>query len=242
MLPFSSTFLTQRPLTVCAANVSLLARGLASRLGKGALLLLPAFASLPQAAAQRTPPAVQYPRLSKTLDSLAYVDQWPMQRIFQQQPDSAGRDLVQVEQENFARHQPILEKIVRRYGYPGIRQVGDQSANNFWLLVQHADAYPAFQRQVLKLMLPEVKHQNATPANYAYLTDRVAVNAHRPEEYGTQVVYEGPGLGKAVPRSLRDPAHVNQRRAAIGMEPLENYLALMTQTHIDMNTPKPPSQ
>lgn len=36
-------------------------------------------------------PAVQYPKLSKTLDSLAYVDQWPMQQIIKQEPDSAGR-------------------------------------------------------------------------------------------------------------------------------------------------------
>lgn len=192
-------------------------------------------------AAQSTPLAVQYPGLSKTLDSLAYVDQWPMQRIFKQEPDSAGRDLVQVEKDNFARHQPILEKIVRRYGYPGFRQVGSKSADNFWLLVQHADAHPDFQRRVLKLMLAEVKRKNASPSNYAYLSDRVATNTGQPEEYGTQVEYKGPGLGKAVPKSLRDPAHVNQRRAAIGMEPLENYLGMMTQTHIDMNTPKPPA-
>jgi hypothetical protein len=206
------------------------------------LLLLPlAFTSLPDAAAQSAPPAVQYPRLSKTLDSLAYVDQWPMQRIFKQEPDSAGRDLVRVEQENFARHQPLLEKIVRQYGYPGFRQVGPKSANNFWLLVQHADAHPDFQRRMLKLMLAEVKRKNADPVNYAYLTDRVAINAGQPEEYGTQVEYSGPGLGKAVPKSLRDPAHVDQRRAVIGMEPLGEYLARMTSMHLEMNTPKPPN-
>ncbi|MDO7847842.1 hypothetical protein Q5H92_15860 [Hymenobacter sp. M29] len=197
--------------------------------------------SVGEAVAQSTP-AVQYPQLSKTLDSLAYVDQWPMQRMFKQEPDSAGRDLVQVEKENFARHQPLLEKIVRRYGYPGIRQVGKTSANNFWLLVQHADAYPTFQQQVLKLMLPEVKRKNADSSNYAYLTDRVAINTGQPEEYGTQVEYKGPGLGQAVPKSLRDPARVNQRRAAIGMEPLENYLRMMTQMHVEMNTPKAPNQ
>lgn len=190
------------------------------------------------ATAQPTTSSVLYPRLSKTLDSLAYVDQWPMQRMVQQQPDSAGRNLEQVEQENFARHQPILEKILLQYGYPGIRQVGEKSANNFWLLAQHADAHLDFQRRVLQLMLPEVKRKNASPANYAYLTDRVAVNTGQPEEYGTQVEYKGPGLGKAVPRSLRDPAHVNQRRAAIGMEPLENYLAGMNKLHVEMNTPK----
>ncbi|QNH61922.1 DUF6624 domain-containing protein [Hymenobacter sediminicola] len=205
------------------------------------LLFLPlVFAGLTDAAAQHAPTTVLHPQLSKTLDSLASVDQWPMQRLFNQQPDSAGRDLVQVEKENFARHQPILEKIVRQYGYPGFRQVGEKSSNNFWLLVQHADAYPEFQRKVLKLMLPEVKRKNAAASNYAYLTDRVAINSGQLEEYGTQVEYKGPGLGKAVPKSLRDPAHVNQRRAAIGMEPLENYLGMMTQMHIEMNTPKSP--
>ncbi|RZK28519.1 MAG: hypothetical protein EOO63_11070 [Hymenobacter sp.] len=181
----------------------------------------------------------QYPKLSKTLDSLAYVDQWPMQQLFKQLPDSAGRDLVQVEKDNFARHQPILERIIKQIGYPGFKQVGEKSSNNFWLLVQHADAYPAFQRQILKLMLPEVKRKNASSVNYAYLTDRVAINANQLEEYGTQVIYEGPGLGKAVPKSLRDPQNVNKRRAAIGMEPLENYLGMMTNMHMEMNTPHP---
>lgn len=196
------------------------------------------------AATAQTNPAnpVLYPKLSKTLDSLAYVDQWPMQQMFRQLPDSAGRDLVEVERENFARHQPLLEKIVRQVGYPGFRQVGEKSADNFWLLVQHADAYPAFQRQVLELMLPEVKRRNVSPVNYAYLTDRVAINAGRPEEYGTQVEYKGAGLGKAVPRSLRDPRNVDKRRAAIGMEPLRQYLDRMSTMHEQMNTPRPTVQ
>ncbi|QKG57690.1 hypothetical protein GKZ68_14270 [Hymenobacter sp. BRD128] len=182
---------------------------------------------------------VLYPKLSKTLDSLAYVDQWPMQQIFHQLPDSAGRSLYDVEKSNFARHQPLLEKIVKQYGFPGFKQVGEKSANNFWLLVQHADAHPDFQRQVLQMMLLEVKRKNASPVNYAYLTDRVAINANQPEEYGTQVEYKGLGLGKAVPKSLRDPRNVDKRRAAIGMEPLENYLDMMSKMHEEMNTPHP---
>jgi len=182
---------------------------------------------------------ILYPRLSKTLDSLAYVDQWPMQQMFRQLPDSAGRNLEDVENANFARHQPVLEDIVRRYGYPGFKQVGEKSANNFWLLVQHADAHPEFQRRILKLMLPEVKTKNASPVNYAYLTDRIAENSGQPQEFGTQVIYQGPGLGKAVPKSLRDPQHVNKRRVAIGMEPLEDYLGMMSKMHEEMNTPHP---
>ena len=194
------------------------------------------------ATAQTVP--VRYPKLSKTLDSLAYVDQWPMQRMFQQLPDSAGRNLVQVEKINYASHQSLLEKIVKQYGYPAFKQVGEKSANNFWLLVQHADAHPDFQRQVLRLMLPEVKRKNASPVNYAYLTDRVAINSGQPEEYGTQVTYTG-YVGKdfskviAVPVSLRDPKNVDKRRAAIGMEPLQKYLDGMAEMTRQMNKPKP---
>lgn len=181
---------------------------------------------------------VLYPRLSKTLDSLAYADQWPMQRLMQQQPDSAGRDLFQVEKDNFARHQPVLEKIVRQYGYPGFQQVGEKSSGNFWLLVQHADAHPDFQRQVLKLMLPEVKKKNASSSNYAYLTDRVALGTGQPQEYGTQV--EFPSIGHARPRTLRDPANVDKRRAAMGMSTLEAYLEQNNKLNLEMNKPKVP--
>ena len=181
---------------------------------------------------------VLYPVLSKTIDSLAYADQWPMQQLASgQKADSLGNSLFDMEKANFARHQPVLEKIINRYGYPGFKQVGEKSANNFWLLVQHADAQLDFQREVLRLMLPEVKRKNASPLNYAYLTDRVAINSGQLEEYGTQVKYEGPGLGKAVPVSLRDPKNVNKRRAAIGMEPLESYLGMMSKMHEEMNTP-----
>lgn len=203
------------------------------------LLLLIAMVGRTDATAQPTPPAVLFPQLSKTLDSLAYVDQWPMQRMFQQQPDSAGRNLEQVEKENYARHQPILEKIVRQYGYPGFRQVGEKSSTNFWLLVQHADAYPRFQRQVLRLMKPEVKRKNADPVNYAYLTDRVALNTGHLGEYGTQVIYEGAGPTiRAVARPLRKPARVNKRRAAVGLEPLETYLENTTNMTREMSAPK----
>lgn len=194
--------------------------------------------SLPEAAAQSQPATILYPQVSKTLDSLAYVDQWPMQQLFRQQPDSTGRDLVQVEKDNFARHQPVLEKIVRQVGYPGFRQVGQKSSDNFWLMVQHADAHPDFQRQVLRLMLPEVRRKNAGGTNYAYLVDRVAVGTGQPQEYGTQLEYKGPGAGKAVPRLLRDPQNVDKRRAALGMEPLQQYLDMMTSATEQMNKPK----
>ncbi|WP_201977402.1 DUF6624 domain-containing protein [Hymenobacter rubidus] len=189
---------------------------------KTLVLLLASVGFAFTAAAQSTP--VLYPALSKTLDSLAEVDQRPMQLMMRGQlPDSTRTRLIASQHVNFARHQPVLEAIVKQVGFPGFKQVGETSSKNFWLLVQHADAHPAFQQQVLKLMLPEVQRKNASGRNYAYLTDRVALNSGQPQTYGTQVEYKADG--QPTPRNLLDPANVDKRRAAIGMEPLEAYLA-----------------
>jgi hypothetical protein len=76
---------------------------------------------------------------------------------------------------------------VQHYEYSSIRQVGKEGAFEFWFLVQHADAYPDFQRKVLRLMQREVAKQNAAARNYVYLTDLVVENAGQLQEYGTQV-------------------------------------------------------
>jgi hypothetical protein len=55
----------------------------------------------------------------------------------------------------------------------------------------------------------------------AYLTDRVYLAEGRPQEYGTQVTARD---GQWIPRHLRDHESVDDRRAAVGLEPLADYL------------------
>ncbi|MGY3091230.1 hypothetical protein ACVWYF_004296 [Hymenobacter sp. UYAg731] len=187
------------------------------------------------ATAQTSP--VLYPALSKMLDSLAFADQRPMQEMMRgQTADSTKKRLVAEQYVNFARHQPVLESIVRKYGYPGIRQVGETSAKNFFLLVQHADAHPAFQQQVLTMMAAEVQRKNVDNRSFAYLTDRVALNSGQPQTYGSQVEYKADG--QPTPRNLLDPANVDKRRASIGMEPLEAYLAKIREMQQQSRHPK----
>src|ERR1700744_1613404 len=69
------------------------------------------------------------------------------------------------------------EKMFRKYGFLGYAQVGNDSSKSFWSIVQHCDKYPAFQKQVLVEMNKAVKANNADPQNYAYLCDRVQINA-----------------------------------------------------------------
>ncbi|TDS14863.1 DUF6624 domain-containing protein [Sphingobacterium paludis] len=136
----------------------------------------------------------------------------------------------------FQTNHKVLEGYFSRYGYLGYQQVGKESSNHFWLLVQHCDHDPAFQRKVLKAMQKEVKRENANPENYAYLFDRVQVNAGEKQRFGTQVDYLVRTTGRAIPKfGLLDSARVDQLRKEHNLGSLKDYLNLMTQMHFQMN-------
>lgn len=133
----------------------------------------------------------------------------------------------------FTTHQKRLESILVQYGYPGYSLVGEEGSNNFWVMVQHCDHVPAFQYRVLELLKVEVLHKNADGSNFAYLTDRVNLNAKSKQVYGTQVMYNE--IGQAIPRPLMDSLNVNTRRAEVGLEIIEKYLNELTARHFEMN-------
>jgi hypothetical protein len=112
-----------------------------------------------------------------------------------------------------------LGQIVNRRGWPTISSVGTDGASAAWLLVQHADANPAFQRRVLDLMAALPKGE-VSQTELAYLTDRVLLAEGKKQIYGTQFTLRD---GKWQPRDLEDPEHVDQRRAEAGMMSLAEY-------------------
>ena len=116
---------------------------------------------------------------------------------------------------------PWLKEVIAAHGWPGASLVGTEGAHAAWLLAQHADADPAFQRQCLGLIGAAVEAGEASLLEHAYLTDRVLLAEGRPQVYGTQVTRRG---GAWAPRDLRDPELVDERRAAAGLEPLAEYL------------------
>ena len=115
---------------------------------------------------------------------------------------------------------PWLRAVVAEHGWPGKSLVGDDGAHSAWLLAQHADADPVFQRQCLDLMTAAVEAGEATARELAYLTDRVLLAEGQPQVYGTQMIRKG---GRYAPRDLRDAERVDERRAAAGLEPLAEY-------------------
>lgn len=134
----------------------------------------------------------------------------------------------------FRTNQVFLERVLNDYGFPGIDLVGEQGTFDYWLMVQHCDFDPDFQKRVLALMKIEVAQENAIPRNYGLLFDRVQLNTGKKQVYGTQVRYHKK-TGQAYPKPLKDSMHVNQRREAVGLDPLEVYLNRMTLSHFEMN-------
>lgn len=136
----------------------------------------------------------------------------------------------------FAANFRKAEYIFNKYGFPGYAKVGKEASTDFWLIVQHCDKHTDFQKRVLKAMDLEVKKNNANPKDYAYLFDRVKVNSGEKQMFGTQVTYEVATTGRAIPKlGLIDPENVDKLRKEYGLEPLKEYLNMMTNLHFNMN-------
>jgi hypothetical protein len=116
-----------------------------------------------------------------------------------------------------------LQGVVEKRGWPTNTLVGKDGANAAWLLVQHADRDPKFQRRCLDLMA-KLPAGEVSQSNLAYLTDRVLLAEGKKQRYGTQVTVVD---GNWAPRPLEDEANVDKRRAAAGLSPLAEYLKLI---------------
>ncbi len=117
-----------------------------------------------------------------------------------------------------------MKEIVKQYGWPGKSLVGEDGANGAWLLVQHADRDPEFQKQCLPLIEAATKTGEVPPQQYAYLYDRVATADDKPQRYGTQ-------FRNGEPFPIEDEAHVDERRKAVGLGTMAEYRDQMRQMY-----------
>lgn len=149
--------------------------------------------------------------LQKQFESLASEDQQARNRTHIS--DSELEDLA-------AKAQPVLESTFTRYGWPKLSVFGTEACNNFWLLVQHQPL--SVEQQMLPAMRSALAQGEASSTNYAYLFDRVQVDEGKPQHWGTQAHCEGIEA-KLFP--VDDPARLDDRRAALAMEPIAQYLS-----------------
>ena len=119
-----------------------------------------------------------------------------------------------------------LEGVLRRIGWFDIRRYGAEASQAAWLIVQHSDHNPAWQSAMLETLRPRVARGDMQASYFAYLVDRVAVNAGRPQTYGTQGRCLGPGDWQ--PKTVDEPESLDRRRAEMGLSPIADYRARFT--------------
>jgi hypothetical protein len=104
-----------------------------------------------------------------------------------------------------------LGEIIAAHGWPGIALVGHDGAAAAWLIAQHATHDRAFQEACLARLEQAVACGQAEARHVAYLEDRLATMAGRPQRYGTQFSAE------LEPLPIVDAVEVDARRRSVGM-------------------------
>jgi len=134
-------------------------------------------------------------------------------------------------------HTERLKSIIAAHGWPRISETSERTAATAVLITNHSGDID-FQRQVLSLLEPLAKAREARPEDYARLYDRVATIDRRPQRYGTQGTTCKEGK-YAVPSDLEAPEGLEARRAAMGLQPMAEYLAVLDKMY-GVCVPHPP--
>ncbi|WP_426690295.1 DUF6624 domain-containing protein [Rhodanobacter ginsengiterrae] len=131
-----------------------------------------------------------------------------------------------------------LKPIVERNGFPTPSRVGADGVDAAFMLVQHADADPAFQSRVLPQLEALAKQRVVSGQQVAMLTDRVLRNEDSPQRYGTQFVSDDKSAAMKL-QPIEDVEHVDARRRDMGLPPLADYACILSAVYGKPFTLKP---
>jgi hypothetical protein len=133
--------------------------------------------------------------------------------------DDGSPGAAQRMEEGDSAHVRRLKAIVAERGWPGIAQVGKDAAFAAFIVLQHADG--STQERYLPLLREAAARGDFAPGWLAMLEDRVLWRRGEKQIYGSQVVFTDGHLSLW---PVEDEAHVDVRRAGVGMGPLAEYL------------------
>lgn len=129
--------------------------------------------------------------------------------------------MMRIDQENLS----WLKAVVKEKGWPGKSMVGRDGAEGAFLIAQHAANDLDFMAECHKLIVEAHQAGNAEGQWVALITDRLLVlKDKKKQRYGTQLTSRD---GKRVPLPIEDEAKVDERRKALGMPPLAEYLKMV---------------
>lgn len=122
-----------------------------------------------------------------------------------------------------------LKQTVAERGWFTISRDGPEADSSAWLIVQHGDMDPEFQRSMIALLEPLARRGETSRRRLAYLYDRWAQNAAQPQRFGIMGRCVSPGVWE--PRTITDERSVDARRRDAGLTgTLAEHRAAMNET------------
>lgn len=118
-------------------------------------------------------------------------------------------------------------QLLDQFGWLGPNEVGEYANKAFYLVIQHAEL--PIQEKYFPMMQQAVKTGKASPADLAYLEDRILMRQGKPQRYGSQIRSD-PETGEWVLYRVEDPEQLDARRASVGLGPIARYLEMMGAT------------
>lgn len=151
----------------------------------------------------------QAPRI--LIDSVGRKFGWNSKQLSDLQEKLAEKnmDLINLEK---------VKNIIYKYGWLGPKVIGDEGASTIFLVIQHGDSLT--HATYFPIMKNAVKKGDARAIDLALMEDRTLCFQRKKQIYGTQL-----NTDTKVPKfyPIKDEPNVNKRRAAMGLEPIEEY-------------------
>jgi len=172
-------------------------------------------------------PQIDYAVLGSILDSIHTEDQQYRRKI-ESIKDSFGWESDEMKNHwkiisaTDSSNLVVVKQILDEHGWLGRDEIGGTANSTLFLVIQHADQ--TTQEQYLPMIRKAVKDGKANARSLAMLEDRIGLGKGEMQIYGSQIGTD-PESGKMYVLPLSEPETVNERRLAVGLGPIEDYVA-----------------
>lgn len=118
----------------------------------------------------------------------------------------------------------IVVSIIENCGMPTSKNIDKKHIATIFLVLQHGDNY--HRKKYFHLIEQAVKYGDLQKSDYALIKDRILVSDGKPQIYGTQLTSTLLDSNKFEVYEIEEPEYVDQRRAEMGLNPINDYLKM----------------